>query len=187
MKKIVAFVALAMAFSAGAFAADSPVKFSLFDKIAAPASEDINFGLGLVYSNTQRSRGLDLTIFASRVEDMGGVQLGFLYSGSKDMGGAQLGLINHTEGGYGLQWGAVNLILGGGKFSGVSLGLVNYADAAFTGLQWGAVNYAKSFKGLQLGIVNYAERMESGLQIGLANIIRENGWLPVMIIVNGKF
>jgi len=30
-------------------------------------------------------------------------------------------------------------------------------------------------------------RVEGGLQIGLVNIIEQNGWLPVLPIVNGHF
>ena len=41
--------------------------------------------------------------------------------------------------------------------------------------------------GCQIGLVNYAERVDSGLQIGLVNIISEDGWLPVLPIVNGNF
>jgi hypothetical protein len=48
------------------------------------------------------------------------------------------------------------------------------------------VNYAGRINGLQLGLVNYAERAH-GVQIGLINIIKEGGFLPVMIIANWGF
>jgi hypothetical protein len=41
-------------------------------------------------------------------------------------------------------------------------------------------------KGLRIGLVNWAGSVQRGLQIGLANIIERDGWLPFMVIVNGK-
>ncbi len=55
------------------------------------------------------------------------------------------------------------------------------------GLQWGFYNQAERLTGLQLGFVNYINRIDKGLQIGLVNIIESNGWLPIMVIVNGRF
>ena len=41
--------------------------------------------------------------------------------------------------------------------------------------------------GCGFGRVDYANRVEGGLQIGIINIIEQNGWLPVLPIVNGHF
>ena len=54
------------------------------------------------------------------------------------------------------------------------------------GAQVGVVNVAEEASGLQLGVVNAADEM-SGLQIGVINVIRKNGWLLVLPLVNGSF
>jgi predicted transcriptional regulator with HTH domain len=41
--------------------------------------------------------------------------------------------------------------------------------------------------GCQIGIVNDANTMVKGLQIGLVNVIANNGWAPVLPIINGNF
>ena len=64
-----------------------------------------------------------------------------------------------------------------GDSVGLSVGLVNYADA-YTGLQWGFVNYTKGdftgwqggpFFGLVVSAVNWTEGSMTGLQCGLVN------------------
>jgi hypothetical protein len=154
MKKLL-MAALVMAAFAVNAAAQSPVKFSLFDQIAAPQTEKANLGLGLFYSNTPEVSGLDFNFFVSKVDNLTGVQLS---------------TVNIND-----------------KGRGAHLGFVNYNTGDFTGLQWGFVNYANNFTGLQLGFVNYINTIDKGLQIGLVNIIKNNGWLPFMVIVNGRF
>lgn len=81
-----------------------------------------------------------------------------------------------------------------GESSGVSLGLVNYADS-YAGLQWGWFNYSKSLNGVQLGFVNYADTTKGGVQVGFVNIMPKNVWFdklpdelaPGMIFVNWHF
>ena len=63
---------------------------------------------------------------------------------------------------------------------------LNYAGN-LEGLQISLVNIAKNFKGLQLGAINYAHNIDRGLQIGLLNIIAHDGWLPALVMVNGRF
>jgi hypothetical protein len=63
--------------------------------------------------------------------------------------------------------------------------LVNITYGNFKGLQWGGVNYAGNMKGLQLGLVNYAGTVK-GIQLGLVNIIERDGWLPFMVLLNGR-
>ena len=75
---------------------------------------------------------------------------------------------------------------------GLQSSLVNFADDVY-GLQCGfylifGVNVASgSVRGCQIGLVNYANRMDRGCQIGIVNIISQNGWLPVLPILNGSF
>ena len=104
--------------------------------------------------------------------------------------GAQVGILNYADSFCGLQDGFVNI--SGGSFMGLQSSLVNFADDVF-GLQCGyyvifGVNVASgSVRGCQIGLVNYANRMDRGCQIGIVNIISQNGWLPVLPILNGSF
>jgi hypothetical protein len=75
---------------------------------------------------------------------------------------------------------------------GLQSGFLNCAHDV-SGLQCGyylllGVNAASgTLRGCQLGLVNFANRVEGGLQIGIINIIEQNGWAPVLPIVNGHF
>lgn len=63
-----------------------------------------------------------------------------------------------------------------GGFLGWQLAFVNYTDGTMRGLQTGFVNYAGKLTGLQFGFVNFADSAETGLQIGLVNLMPENEW-----------
>ena len=169
MKKLLAVAVLLAAVSLPSMAATSPIKLSLWGPIAWPA-QDVAI------------KGLDLGI-GSTTNDMTGLQFNFIYSEAKNLTGVQLGLVNQVDNGEGLQWGALNIATG--HFSGVELGLVNWTGSV-TGAQLGWVNYTDKLNGFQLGLVNYAGSIGEGLQIGLVNFA-QNGWFPVMIIVNGRF
>lgn len=121
-------------------------------------------------------------------ESITGLRINLLYGRNANLTGVDLGFINHLTGsGKGLQFGGVvNLVEK--DFLGVQFAsLLNYTKGSFTGAQVGTFNYAGNLTGLQLGLINYSERVTKGLQIGLANIIKTDGWLPFMILVNGKF
>jgi len=94
-----------------------------------------------------------------------------------------LGLVNHTTAGLskGLEWGTINLTEG--EFSGLQLAAININKGTAKGFQFAAINYTATAGGLQLAFVNYAEKLQ-GLQIGAINIIKEGGFLPVMVIAN---
>lgn len=70
-----------------------------------------------------------------------------------------------------------------------------YADTRLKGVQTGWVNYARRFTGVQLGLVNFAETAEAGLQVGIVNVMRKNRWFgefpdavaPGMVLVNWRF
>jgi len=84
-----------------------------------------------------------------------------------------LGFINGNTGmSSGLSWGIVNYAE---TYKGVQLGLVNTSSDLFVGLQDGVVNVAKEARGLQLGTVNYTESLR-GVQIGLVNIVTTTPW-----------
>lgn len=119
-------------------------------------------------SGSVEVKGLDLGI-GSTTPKMTGLQFDFIYAESSDFTGLQMAIVNNVGSGTGVQWSAVNIV-----------------TEDFTGLQAGFVNYANRVTGLQLGFVNYAKVLDKGLQLGLVNFA-ENGWLPVMIFINGKF
>lgn len=213
MKKSMLLAVCATA--AGAlFAETTPVMVSLFTPVQAPASSyDVTgLRLSLIYGDCQEFTGLDIGIVnhaaggftglgvgGANVADgtVYGVQLGLLNwngNGATDWAnrsvGGQLGIVNYADSFCGLQDGFLNI--SGEMFSGLQYGLVNVVDDV-RGVQCGywvifGVNIASGHvRGCQFGLVNYADTMESGLQIGLVNIISNNGWLPVLPIVNGHF
>lgn len=113
-----------------------------------------------------------------------GVRLNLIYGKNVAMTGLDVGIANHVTGlTKGVQWGVVNITESG---MGWQYGLVNVTEAEFEGLQWGGFNSAGRINGLQLALVNYAQRA-NGVQIGLVNIIKEGGFLPVMVIANWGF
>ena len=69
--------------------------------------------------------------------------------------------------------------------TGVQFNAINLSDSYVTGAQLGFYNRANELHGLQFGFVNKVDTI-NGLQIGLVNIAG-NGYLPVMVIVNGRF
>lgn len=114
-----------------------------------------------------------------------GFRFNLFYGRQASMTGLDLGLVNHVTGDLrGVQWGLANIVEGSGM--GWQWGAVNYTRGSFVGAQTGAFNYAGTMKGLQFGLVNWAGSMQKGIQIGLANIIERDGWLPFMVIVNGR-
>jgi hypothetical protein len=100
-----------------------------------------------------------------------------------------LGFINGSTGdSSGLTWGLVNYA---DNYTGVAWGIINYSQSSFVGwqdawlniaqgkfegLQTGWIaNYAEECHGLQLGLINYSENLR-GVQIGFANIAMNNPW-----------
>ena len=194
-------------------AATTPVMVSLFSPVQAPyRSYDVEgFRLSLLYGDCRDFTGLDIGVMQRSTGDFTGLAVGGVnvvggrfyglqvgianletYSASdwsRRSAGVQFGLINLAEDFCGLQDGVIND--GRGTVTGLQAGFVNFAEK-LQGVQCGSwlvigVNFASSVHGCQLGLLNYANRMESGLQIGIVNIIANNGWLPVLPLVNGGF
>ena len=114
-----------------------------------------------------------------------GFRFNLLYGRNAAVTGLDLGLVNHSTGQFkGVQFGFVGI--SDSDFLGWQDNAVNIVSGQFEGLQVGLFNYAKRVRGVQFGGVNYAGSI-TGLQIGLVNIIRQGGFLPVCIIVNGSF
>ena len=172
MKKLVVLAALlAVAFPAAAIQ-NGNLKFSLWHPIAVtvPAhSQDIvglDFGIG---STTSAVTGLqwDL-VWAETKYELKGLSTAWLVSMANQVKGAQVAAFVKASDVTGAQIGAVNM------------------STTINGLQLGFFNHADYMHGLQLGFVNYAREIDQGLQLGLLNIA-ENGFVPVMVFVNGRF
>ena len=212
MKKIVSIACL---MAAGVLLADStPVMVSLLTPVQAPyRTYDVTgFRLSLIYGECQNFTGLDISVIGNARKDSTGLTIGgFNFAGDRLYGaqvglmnwngqadtawerrsvGAQVGILNYVDSFCGLQDGFVNI--SGGSFMGAQSSLVNIAHDVY-GFQCGyyvifGVNVASgSVRGCQIGLVNYANRIDRGCQIGIVNIISQNGWLPVLPILNGSF
>ena len=208
-------VAGACALLAGAASAGTtPVMASLVTPVQAPSRHyDVTgLRLSLIYGDCRNFTGLDIGIAQRAAQDFTGIAIGGVnISGGHFLGG-QLGLVNWSDDlrsdwqnrSKGAQFGLVNYA---GSFCGLQDGIVNITTAPFCGLQDALLNFSGEMYGLQcgyylilgvniangpvrgcqIGLVNFAETMECGLQIGFINIIANNGWLPVLPIVNGHF
>lgn len=162
-----------------------PLKFSIFGDTAWPEYISVtNICLGLFDSNTPTVEGLDLNFFSARNEELTGLQMSLIYARSGDMKGVQISFWTAAQSASGVEIGFVNNDTN--DLTGVQLGIVNLVGE-LDGAQLGLINKATFVHGLQLGIFNYAERFEGGLQIGLANFIKQDGMLPFMVLINGKF
>lgn len=187
MKKLVIVLCLAVAALPAMATGNANLKLSVWDRIA----------VGVPNNNIDEVSGLDFGI-TSTTENVTGAQLDFFYANAKNSftGVQWTWLLAVTPEFQGWQGAMVTMA---DRFTGLQSGLVTYTKQDFTGVQWGFVNitnaftgaqlgfvnYAQSVNGLQFGFVNYAENMH-GIQLGLANIIKNNGWLPAMIFINGR-
>ncbi|MBR3632625.1 MAG: hypothetical protein IKN49_06185 [Elusimicrobiaceae bacterium] len=192
MKKLVlmaALLGLLCALPSAATAGDTGIiKLSLWDDIAIAAPNNIHnitgldLGIGskadtvdgvqldLIYSNTYKTRGVKSAFIYNTADIVYGLQGGLITINKQDMRGIQGGLVSISEGDLtGLHDGYVNIAKG--EVVGVQAGLVNWNTGSLTGVQLGLVNYVNHIKGLQIGLINIAK----------------NGWLPAMVIVNGRF
>jgi hypothetical protein len=167
MKKV--FLALGTVFLfAGALFAETPIKLSLWDKIAYPNDDSVcglEIGIG---TYTPELVGVGWNVVYIKTDDAKAWQHGIVTISKQFIGFQQSWLLSISE-----------------SLKGVSLGAVNWNEGDVTGVQWGVFNIAKSVTGLQFGFVNMTEEM-NGVQIGLLNFIK-TGKLPVMVIANAKF
>lgn len=212
MKQIMAVAGM---LAAGMLFADTtPIMVSLVTPVQAPSSDyDVTgLRLSLIYGDCEEFTGLDIGIIDHTGLDFTGLVIGGVNIADGRLYGGQLGLLN-WNGHHDRKWErrSIGAQLGifnyADTFCGLQDGFVNVAGSSFTGLQSSFLNITRDLTGLQcgynfllgvnvasggiygcqIGLVNYAERVDSGLQIGLVNIISEDGWLPVLPIVNGNF
>lgn len=64
-------------------------------------------------------------------------------------------LLNYADSYKGVHWACVNYTQN--DFLGWQSAFINYTDNPLKGVQTGWVNYARRFTGVQLGLVNFAE------------------------------
>ncbi len=186
MKKLLLLAVFVAGMTFPAFAGSGAFKLSLWDNLAFA-----------IPNNTQEIKGVDLGI-GSHTYSVTGFQWDLIWGETRYLTGVSwVGGISKTGYAQGVQWAFVNMA---DDISGVQFGGVNMTTADVTGLQFGGVNMsgrsvvgaqigsynqAEYINGVQIGLVNYAKYIY-GLQIGVFNIA-ENGFLPAMILVNGRF
>lgn len=212
MKKLICISCL---FAAAAVSAEwTPAMISLVTPVQAPSSDyDVKgLRLSLIYGECSTFKGLDIGLIGHADGNFTGLGIGGVNVADERLIGGHVGLVNWNANGSqpwdmrskGAQIGAVNH---SGSFCGLQDGIVNVSGSSFAGVQFALGNFANDLQGLQMGwyfllgvnmvsgemsgcqigLVNYAERIRGGVQIGLVNIIAENGWLPVLPIINGSF
>ena len=173
MKKLAVLIA-ALLVAAPAFAGNTGIiKLSLWGDIAIAAPNNIH-----------NITGLDIGI-GSAADTVAGVQWDLIHNETNVVKGVQTAWIwNNSNTVYGIQ--ASIVAINENQLIGLQDGWINIANGEVLGAQLGIYNQVADLHGLQLGFVNYAKHISKGLQIGLVNIAK-NGWLPVMVIVNGRF
>ncbi|GLI54708.1 hypothetical protein PM10SUCC1_02230 [Propionigenium maris DSM 9537] len=189
MKKIIILLGV-MALALTSFAEERETHY--FDaaiwapklQIHSEESDISGLRLGLFYAEHESVRGVDLSVFASKIKgDFTGLQLGAWYNvveGSAK--GFQIGGANINGYMRGVQLGLVNI---NGSSEGLQLGGVNKGGET-RGVQIGLVNYSEKHSGLMIGLYNHAKVM-NGVQIGLANYVGNNETLKVMPLMNFHF
>ena len=212
MRKTRVLVALLM--SSMVFAETKPVMLSLLTPVQWPDKDvDVRgLRLSLLYGECDNFKGVDIGLVNRTNGDFSGLAIGGGNIADGTVHGVQLGIVNWNQNGsvvwgkrsIGAQLGIVNY---SDTFCGVQSGYVNVSGSTFTGVQHSFFNNANDVEGLQcgawlilgvnmaygnvtgcqIGIVNYANTMVKGLQIGLVNVIANNGWAPVLPIINGNF
>ena len=216
MKKLLllAIFVVGLAFPACA-SGSGYVKLSLWDNLsfAIPNNTQeirgVDLGIGshtrdviglqwdVIWAETHYLTGASLAWGMSKTSQAEGLQWAFVTTADK-ITGAQLGLVNTSANTTGAQVGGLNMSLrsivgaqvGGANMAlrsvtGAQVGAVNISLRSVVGAQVGFYNRAEHITGAQLGFVNYARSIR-GLQVGIFNIA-ENGYLPAMIFVNGRF
>jgi len=192
----------------------TPIMASLVAPLQVPSRDyDVSgFRLSLLYGDCRNFTGLDIGIAQRTAGGFTGLAVGGVNIAGGQFYGGQVGLVNWNPCSS-MKWGKrsigaqVGLFNGAESFCGLQDGLVNFSKKSFVGWQSGFLNFADDVSGLQsgfclvgavnvahggvygvqIGLVNYARKIESGVQVGIVNIIAENGWAPVLPIVNGSF
>lgn len=151
-----ALPAAALLAAATALALPRPALAQGPDAAGEPAAFQLSLWESVQIVDRQRSvHGLRLALPYGRNRNLEGVDLGIVTRLDGDLAGAQLGVAGIVD----------------GSVTGVQFNwLLSTAGGAVHGLQWSAVNMARSYEGAQLGVVNYVDGKSVGGRFGLANI-----------------
>ena len=187
MKKLwaVALLMFAGIFPAAAYAEPGVFKLSLWDQysLTIPNHPDEIQGLDLgIGSHTGAVTGLQADLMWAQTDKLTGVSFSWGISTTGFAQGLQWAFVNMANTITGAQLGGVNMT---SEMTGAQVGGVNMSSRSVVGAQVGFYNQAEYINGVQFGLLNYA-RYIYGLQIGFINIA-ENGYLPAMVFVNGRF
>ena len=187
MKKLAVLLAVVLC-AAPVFAGDSGIlKLSLWGDaaVAIPNHKDYVTGLDIgIGSTTAKVDGIQWDLIYSEAGKVRGINTAWIVSKADTVYGLQGGIYNKAGTVYGLQGGLI--AINDTELVGLHGGWINLAYGTLTGVQLGIYNQVEDLHGVQLGIVNNARHISKGLQIGIVNIAK-NGWLPVMVLVNGRF
>ncbi|QNR83616.1 hypothetical protein H9N25_16915 [Pedobacter riviphilus] len=130
------------------------------------------FQIGGIYNKVNQDfRGMQVSLGLNDIgKNFNGFQIGTLNLIPEKQEGVQIGLASNIVNGesHGMQIaGIVNL---NKESNGLNIaGLGNYTANTASGLQTGAINYAKNLKGVQLGVFNISNQND-GYSIGLINV-----------------
>ena len=187
MKKIfVLFAILCLSFPA--FATNSALKLSLWDDMAVAIPTNniynvsgIDLGIG---SKTDSVTGAQIDlIWAQTHYQLTGASFAWLVNMARKVSGFQTATFVKAADVTGAQMGVATMT---SALNGAQIGCVNLTSSLY-GAQVGFYNHADQIvSGFQLGMLNYARSITQGVQLGLLNIA-ENGFVPVMVFVNGRF
>ncbi|MDR1941585.1 MAG: hypothetical protein LBQ47_04595 [Endomicrobium sp.] len=126
MRKLILPVLAVFVFAGISFAA-TPVKLSLWDKIAIPSDDEViglEFGIG---SYTPKVNGLALNWLYGKSDIVIGAQSAFVNFNNEKITGAQVGVFNKAKYVKGAQIGIVNMT---DDMYGVQIGIVNHIKSS---------------------------------------------------------
>ena len=137
MKKVLLAVCAVVLFAGASFAAATPIKLSLWGKIAVPPADSVH---GLVIG------------IGNYTPELRGVSYNFIFAKTDDGIGFQSAFVTKTNEFLGLQGGFVNFNCG--EIKGVQWGFFNKAQSV-RGLQLGFINMTENMYGIQIGLLNF--------------------------------
>jgi hypothetical protein len=143
MKKLIsALLCVVVILFIGASSAETPtpIKFSLWNRIALPQNDS--------------THGLEIGI-GSYTPELKGIALNFIYVETDCGSGWLKAFVTLTKLFEGVQSGIVNL--NSEKISGIQCGLFNEAKL-IKGIQFGFINKAEDMCGVQIGLINFVKK-----------------------------
>ncbi len=137
MKRLLSALCAIAAFASISFAA-TPLKLSIWEKIAIPQDDSVNgleIGIG---TYTPEVKGIMCNLIYAKTDDCFGWQHAWLITFTKLFKGLQTSIIN----------------LNSSEIAGIQKGFFNKA-VSIKGLQVGFINVAENMEGVQIGFINF--------------------------------